>query len=106
MLTPARRVFAGHAAGGHARRVRGIHLLWRLGHEARRGAVAVAGWLAVDGRGNGEGVTRVAPESAALGVGEAGFAAQGAEEGVVELLGLVEVAGSPGTFPQHFSAID
>ena len=79
----------------------GSGLLGRLGREADGAAVAVAGRLAVDGRGNGKGVARVAPESAVLLVGEAGAGAQGAEDGVVELLGLVEVAGSQHDVAEH-----
>ncbi len=101
LATPARRVFAGHAASGHAGGMGRIGLRGRLGRETEGAAVANAGRRAVDGRGDAKGVARVAPEGAVLGVGESRLAAEGAEQGIVELLGFVEVAGSQHDVAEH-----
>ena len=84
-FAPAGRVFAGHAAVGHARCVAGIGLLGRLRQKADGAAVAMGGGLTVDGGGDTEGAGGAAVEVAVL-VGNACGHAQGAEHGVVKLL--------------------
>ena len=77
-----------------------IRLVRRLHGEPQRAAVAVRGWLAVDGRGDAKSARGAAVEIALI-VGNAGGNAQRAQEGVVKLSGNLKVIHTDHYMTEH-----
>src|ERR1043166_1319428 len=100
-FAPAGRVFDALAAVGDAGVVESLGLLGAGAGEADGAAVGVRCRLAVDRLGDAERAGLRAIPNAALGIGLARRVADGAQHGVIELLGRVDVVGADHYVREH-----
>src|SRR5581483_10409614 len=100
-FAPAGRVLDALAAVGDAGVVEGFHLLRAVAGEADGAAVGVRRSLAVDRLGDAEYPSLRTVEDAAFRVGSALLDADGAECGVIELLGCGDIVGADENMREH-----
>src|SRR5215467_9688343 len=100
-ISPARRIFDALAAGGHAGFVEGSDLLGAVAGEADGATIGVGRILAVDGFADRKYAGLGAIEDATLGIGVARGNADGAEHGIVELLGGGDIIGPNHDVREH-----
>src|SRR5215468_7189008 len=102
-LSPARRILDALASVGNAGVVKCFHLLGAVASKADGATVGVGRGIAVDGHADREHASLGAIEDATLGIGVARGNADGAEHGIVELLGGGDIIGTNHDVREHCS---
>src|SRR5215831_4195814 len=100
-LSPARRILDALASVGHAGFVESSYLLGAVACKANGATIGVGRCLAVDGLADREHARLGAIEDATLGIGAARGNADGAEHGIVELLGGSDIIGPDHDVREH-----